>query len=123
MKTKKRKNLAALAFLHPQVGHTLGARVAVHPVDHPLGVVTVALDTKVALAAVGEVSVLVGAKAGGVGALGHRGRVGDGQTDGRDLVIDDVQGLEASRGGGVFGGEADAGSDIAAADCELLVSL
>lgn len=97
--------------------------MAVHPVDHPLGVVTVILDTKVVLAAVGEVAVLVSAKAGSVGALGHRGRVGDGQTDGRDLVVDDVQGLKAGRSGGVLGGEADTGGDIAAVDCGLLVSL
>lgn len=113
--------LATLALLNPEVSHTLGARVAINPVDGTLRVVAVALDAEVVLALVGEVAVLVDAEAVEAGTLGGSARVRKGQTDGGDLAVDDVQGLEAS-GGLVRGGEADAGGFVGATDYVLLVT-
>lgn len=96
--TQTMNSLATTALLNPEVGHALGARVAVNPVDHPLRVVAVALDAKVVLAIVGEVVLRVGAKAGGAGTLGHSARVRTGQTDGRDRAVDNIQALEAGGG-------------------------
>jgi len=112
--------LATLAFLNPEVGNALGARVAINPVDNTLWVVAVALNSEVVLAVVGEVAVLVDAKAVKAGTLGGSARVRKGQTDGGDLAVNNVQGLEAS-GGLVLRGEADAGGGVGAADCVLLV--
>lgn len=90
--------LATTALLNPEVGHALGARVGVHPVDHPHRVVAIALNAKVVLAVVGEVVLAVDTKAGGTGTLGQSGRVRTGQTDGRDRAVDNIQALEAGGG-------------------------
>lgn len=94
--------------------------MAVNPVDGTLRVVAVALDAEVVFALVGEVAILVGAEAVEAGTLGGSARVRKGQTDGGDLAVNNVQGLEAS-GGLVLRGEADAGGGVGAADCVLLV--
>lgn len=59
-------------------------------------VVILAIDGEVGVAVVGEVTLLVDAEAGGAGALGGSTGVRAGQTNGADLVGDDVEALEAS---------------------------
>lgn len=107
--------LATLALLNPQVGDTLGAGVAVNPVDNALRVVAIALNAKVLLAVMGEVTVLVDTEAGGAGALGQSGRVREGQTGGGNLAVDNVEVLPTS-GSLVLGCEGGPGGGVAATD-------
>jgi hypothetical protein len=85
------------------------------PVDLPDGVVAVAVDSEPGLAAVGEETLLIDTESGEVAALGDSTGVGNGQADGRDGVLDDVEVLESS-GDTVLSGVGDEAVG-AATDC------
>lgn len=108
-----------LILLHPEVdGCVLGIVRAV-PEDLLGLALAIPVDGEPVAAALGQVAFLVDAEAGGVGVLGGGAGVGDGQADGRDGVLDDVQVLPAG-GGLVLGGEGDGAALALAADCVVL---
>lgn len=109
-----------LVLLHPQVdGSVLGVVRAV-PEDLLGLALAIAVNGEPVTAALGQVALLVDAEAGGVGVLGGGAGVGDGQADGRNRVLDDVQVLPAG-GGLVLGGEGDGAAFALTADCAVLV--
>lgn len=66
------------------------------PVDLLDGVVTVSVNGEPGLAAVGEKTLVVDTESSEIAALGNGTRVRDGQANGGDLVLNNVQVLESS---------------------------
>jgi hypothetical protein len=79
-------------------------------------VVTVAIDSEPSLAAVGEETLLVDTESSQVAALGNSARVRNGQADGRDVVLNNVEVLESS-GDTALGSVGDETVGAAATDC------
>lgn len=98
------------------LGAVLGVVGSV-PVDLLDRVVTVSVNGEPRLAAVGEKALVVDTESGEVAAFGNGTGVRDGQTDGGDLVLNDVQVLESS-GDTVLGGVGDEAVGAATTDCQ-----
>lgn len=90
-----RNNLTAPALLDPQRGDLV---VALSKVDVGDLLLVLRADTEQLLAAEGEVAVLALAEAGQVGLLGGGTGVRDGQGDGLNGILNDVEVLPGSRG-------------------------
>jgi hypothetical protein len=105
-----------LELLNPKVNGSVRGAVRSVPVDGLLGVVAIAFNGEVVLVRMGEVALLVDAKVQHAGALGQSARVGPGQPDGENSLLDDVEVLEAGGSGGL-GGEGDSASVRGRVDC------
>lgn len=108
-----------LELLNPKVNSPVRRAVRSVPVDGLLGVVAIAFNGEVVLVRVGEVALLINAKVQHAGTLRQSGRVGPGQPDGENSLLDNVEVLETGGSGGL-GGEGDSASIRGRVDCLTL---
>jgi hypothetical protein len=109
-------HLAALALLDPKVDATILGVMGTIPEDL-LGslILSVAVNSKPGVGIVGEVAIVIDAKASGAGTIGDGSGVRTSQANGGNLVLDNVKALEAS-GSLRLGGERDGAVFAASTD-------